>query len=384
MTATAVLAEELRRIGRQAGLDRVGICDARPFSDTRKVIEQRRDQGWAAGMQFTYRNPQRSTDPAITLPGARALIVGARSYRREPPGPPAADQPWARVARYSWVDHYEPLRRALGQVADRLTDYGWRAVVLADHNALVDRAAAVRAGIGWYGKNANVLMPGAGSWFVLGSVLTDAPIAPPADPEPVTNGCGSCRRCLIDCPTGALVGPGQLDARKCLAWLLQAPGVFPPEHRQALGDRIYGCDECQERCPENRRSEGDEDAKPAEPGSQAHLDVLELLHATDSELQALIGRWYIPGRELRYVRRNALVVLGNTGNGTDPRVEAVLGRFLADADPLLRAHAVWAAGQLGRGDLLSDLAAEGDPVVRSELERARGAGGRAVEGGRPG
>lgn len=368
MTAVGHLADELRRIGREAGLEGVGICDAAPFSEALQAIEDRKRAGMAAGMAFTFRRPERSTDPSVTMPGARALFVGARSYLRRPregtgPGPNA------RVARYSWVDHYRPLRRALAQVARRLEQDGWRAKVLADDNALVDRAAAVRAGIGWYGKNANVLLPGRGSWFVLGSVLTDAPIAPGRPVALVPDGCGTCHRCMSDCPTGALTGPGRLDARRCLAWLLQAAGPFPAEYRESLGDRIYGCDECQERCPVNRRAERAGAAPLAEEGSQSLLPVLEILAAPDPELEALVGRWYIPGRDLRYVRRNALVVLGNIGSANDADVVATLVRYLSGPDPLLRAHAVWAASRIGRADLLSDVAAD-DPLVADELARS--------------
>ena len=125
--------------------------------------------------------------------------------------------------------------------------------MVADDNALVDREAAYRAGLGWYGKNANLLLPGEGSWFVLGSVVTDAPAAPPSRPRRCADGCGTCTRCLDGCPTGAIVAPGVVDARRCLAWLLQVEGAFPREHRVALGDRLYGCDDCQEVCPPNRR-----------------------------------------------------------------------------------------------------------------------------------
>jgi epoxyqueuosine reductase len=380
LTAAARLADELRTIGRRAGLEGVGICDAGPFSQARAAIEERKRSGEAAGMQFTFRRPARSTDPVVTMPGARALFVGARSYLRRPgpdvgpeSGAPVATGaagggPSARVARYSWVDHYVPLRQALGQVAARLRDEGWQARVLADDNALVDRAAAVRAGIGWYGKNANVLLPGLGSWFVLGSVLTDAPIAPMQPVPAVPDGCGTCRRCMADCPTGALVAPGRLDARRCLAWLVQAAGPFPVEYRAALGDRLYGCDECQERCPVNRRAERAGDIPPAETGAQATLSVLDLLAASDADLLTWIGRWYIPGRDVRYVRRNALVVLGNVGDPADPRVEAALAKYLAGGDPLLQAHAVWAARRIGRADLLAGVRAE-DPMVADELVR---------------
>ncbi len=290
------LADELRRIGREAGLDAVGICDARPFAETRAAIEERKRLGLSAGMQFTYRNPARSTDPQSTLPGARALFVGIRRYlRRDPPGQPGG--PSGRVARYSWVDHYRPLRAALGLVAAELLEEGWQARVVADDNALVDRAAAVRAGIGWYGKNTNVLVPGAGSWFVIGSVITDAPIAPLTPPVPVADGCGSCHRCMTACPTGALVAPGHLDARKCLAWLVQAPGVFPREHREALGDRLYGCDDCQDSCPINHRADRRKPPPEPEYGSQPTVDILNLLSLDDASLMDLVGRWYIPQRQ---------------------------------------------------------------------------------------
>jgi epoxyqueuosine reductase len=311
------------------------------------------------------------------LPGAAALFVGARRYERAPPAEAAEEvegpEPRGRVAMYSWIDHYQPLRAALGVVADRLADAGWRAQVLVDDNALVDRAAAVRAGLGWYGKNTNVLLPGAGSWFVLGSVLTDAPLTAgrPA-PRPVADGCHSCQRCLAACPTGALVGPGQLDARRCLAWLVQAPGVFPREYREALGDRLYGCDDCQTSCPVNRLATHRHPPPAAEPGAQVNVEVLWLLSASDLELMTELGRWYIPRREPRYLRRNALIVLGNTGDPADPAAVEALTRALADADPLIRAHAVWAAHRLGRPDLLAALPPDSDPLVAAELAAAKG------------
>jgi epoxyqueuosine reductase len=235
----------------------------------------------------------------------------------------------------------------------------------------VDREAARRAGIGWYGKNTNLLVPGQGSWFVLGGVVTDAPL--PVASEPTADGCGACHRCLPACPTGALVAPGVLDARRCLAWLVQAPGVFPVDYRTALGGRLYGCDDCQEVCPENQAAEraalaaGGHGFEPG-PGDRPTVDLLELLAAPDEELLARFGRWYIPGREARYLRRNALIALGNTADGHDGAVEAALCRALADADPLVRAHAVWAAHRLGRGDLLAVVADDTDPDVRRELE----------------
>ncbi|MGH9124247.1 MAG: tRNA epoxyqueuosine(34) reductase QueG [Acidimicrobiales bacterium] len=402
------LAEEVCSVGLQRGLDAIGIAPAGVFDRTRRDLHQRKAEGLHGGMAFTYRNPDRSTDPSRAVAGARALIVGARRYPADPVAPAGANpaEPTARVARYATEDHYRPLRAALSEVAERLRHHGWRALVVADDNALVDREAARRAGLGWYGKNTNVLLPGRGSWFVLGSVVTDAPL--PAAEQPVADGCGACRRCLAGCPTGALVAPGVLDARRCLAWLLQAPGWFPSELRSAVGDRIYGCDDCQEVCPENRvaalpagagagtiggatttspttasattasattaSAEGGDDgageSKAAVEGLGATVPVLAVLGASDDELLARFGRWYIAERQPRYLRRNALLVLGNTADGRAPGVEIMLGRYLQDPDPMLRGHAVWAAARLGRHDLLVSFDGEEDSQVRAELEQA--------------
>jgi epoxyqueuosine reductase len=242
-------------------------------------------------------------------------------------------------------------------IGDRLHELGWKARVLVDTNSLVDRAAAYRAGLGWYGKNSNLLMPGRGSWFVIGAVVTTAELDP--DESPVEDGCGACHRCLTSCPTGAIIAPGIVDARRCLAWLLQTSGDFPREHRVALGDRIYGCDDCQEVCPHNQPPDATADRL------EGTVPVLDLLRADDATLLARHGRWYIAERDPRYLRRNALVVLGNVGDPSDTATRDLLQRYLDDRDPMLRSHAAWAARQLGLMDLLATRAA--DPVVADEL-----------------
>jgi epoxyqueuosine reductase len=326
-------AEAVKALGHASGLTAVGIASAEPFLGTRDHLYERRAAGLHGGMEFTYRNPDRSTDPQRVLAGAKAIVVGALAY----PSPNAsAHGTGARVAAYASDDHYGKLRAALSIVADHLRAGGWQARVLADDNALVDREAAYRAGIGWYGKSTNVLLPGQGSWFVLGSVVTTAPLTV-AD-APMADGCGTCRRCIDGCPTGAIVAPGVVDARRCLAWLLQARGDFPLEFREALGDRIYGCDECQEVCPPNRRR--------AAGSTDARVDVVELLSSDDDTVLDRHGRWYIPDRDPRYVRRNALVVLGNTAAPHDRTAIDVIERYRRDPDPMLRSHAEWAADRL--------------------------------------
>ena len=369
--------DELKALGRAEGLDAVGIAPADPLRRARTALEERKAAGLHAGMAFTYKNPARSTTPAGLVRDARAIVVGARRYATDPP-PPATSGPQGRVARYAWTDRYAPLRDALWTMARVLRRAGWRAVVFADDNSLVDREAAYLAGLGWYGKNANLLLPGQGSWFVLGSVVTDAPLPP--ERSPMADGCGSCRRCLDGCPTGAIIAPGVVDANRCLAWLVQRPGPFPAEHRAALHDRIYGCDDCQEVCPPNRRLDPAASHGTTAPGTRAAgqvrlsrpgSDLLGLLAADDATLLARHGRWYIADRDPRWLRRNALVALGNVGHGRDEPVAATLRTYLGHPDPVLRAHAAWAAGRLGRPDLASLVADDPDPEVRAELAVAR-------------
>ena len=360
MTPRVPDAQALRLAGLAAGLDVVEITSAAPFPEVARTLLERKAHGLHGGMAFTYRQPAKSTDPSVALRSARSLVVAARGYLVDGPADDAS-APRGRVARYAWDDHYAALKTGLKAIAVLLKADGWRARVLADDNAMVDRAAAHRAGIGWWGKNSNLLLPSWGSWYVLGCVVTDAPID--ATSTVVADGCGGCTRCLDGCPTQAIVAPGVVDARRCLSWLLQAEGPFPREHRIALGDRIYGCDDCQEVCPPNRRA-----PRRAPTGAERPwASLLDLLHPDDAVVLARAERWYIPKRELRYVRRNALVVLGNVGDGHDPAVVQVVHRHLRDPDPLLRAQAVWTARRLGMEDLLGHLVDDLDPLVQAEL-----------------
>ncbi len=342
--------DELVALGAAHGLDKLGVAPAEVLTRAREALVDRRAAGLAADMQFTYRNPRRATDPAAAVAGARSMLVAARSYLE--PSVPRPEGPQARVARYAWRDHYGALRAGLHAIARRLKAAGERAVVLCDDNALVDREAAHRAGLGWFGKNANLLLPGAGSWFVLGAVVTTARYEPAGRVAP--DGCGTCDRCVPHCPTGAIVAPGVIDANRCLAWVLQRPGPIPESLRPAVGDRMYGCDDCQEVCPVNVRLASRvgrgvtvSRAGTGAEGPSAWADVHHLLTAGDEELLARYGRWYIAGRDPRWLRRNALVVLGNTGDRDDPRTVAVLAAYRRGDDPVLAEHARWASERLG-------------------------------------
>ncbi len=388
--------QELRRLRddvvaalRSAGCVAVGVCGVEPLVEARRVIEQRKAAGLHGSMEFTYRNPQRSSDPTTALPSARSAVVVAWPYRSDVA--PRPEEPSASVARYAATDTYDELRGVLGVAGELLEQSGHRAVVVADDNALVDRAIALRAGLGWLGKNTNLLVPGEGSWVVIGTVLTDVELDG-MEGTSRRGGCGNCTRCLPACPTGALVAPGVMDASRCLSWLLQARGSFPRQFRRSLGVRIYGCDDCQEVCPPNagsqrvdppRRVGQAPDQSDARGGPGDWVTLRFLLESTDSELLASLGAWYIPGRDPRFVRRNALVALGNSECGRDPAALSLLSHYLRVDDELLVEHAAWAARALGRDDLLRPLEVAARPAVVAERARPHPRSHPALAAGAP-
>jgi epoxyqueuosine reductase len=343
--------ERLAALTAPFGVSHTGVTSADVLSEARAAILQRIADGFDDGMKFTFKNPQRSTDPQLAVHGARSVFVAARPYLLpEPvePSEPSQQPPRGRIARYAWVDHYGPLRQGLWAVAHQLRADGFKAVAYADDNSIVDRAVAHRAGLGWFGKNANLLVTGAGSYFVLGCVVTTA-LLPAAD-QAAADGCGSCRRCIDACPTGAIVADGVIDAGRCLAWVLQKPGIIPEPLRAAVGDRLYGCDDCQTACPPTVRLGPRVPAPtPVEP-VRDRIEVLHLLDGSDHEVIQQWGRWYLADRDPRWVRRNALVVLGNVGDPDDPAVRRALADYRAHPDPVLRVHALWATERLGLED----------------------------------
>ncbi len=355
------LWETLRSTVLDGGCAAVGVTAARPFPEVKQSLEDRKAAGMHAGMHFTFGDPGRSTDVSRSFSWARSLVVAGFAYLPQA-GSPAPPQPnHGRVARFATEDHYRGLRRVLDAAAEVLRDARHEAEVVADDNRLVDRAAAVRAGVGWWGKNTMVLAPGAGPWMLLGSVVTDAALE---STPPMVRDCGTCDACLPACPTGALVAPGVLDARLCLAHLLQAPGWIPIELRRAVGDRIYGCDDCLDACPPGAKLE-------ATAAPWPRLDLLALLGQTDDELMTRFEHFYVPRRRADFLRRNILVALGNGGDGSAvPAIDA----YLPHPEPMLRGHAAWALGEIGGDRALAALQhaarEEADPEVRMEIESA--------------
>lgn len=341
----------------------MGFTSAAPFPETLRDMGQRVAGGLHGRMRFGYADPARATNPRASFPWAESLVVAAAGYLPAAGSPGPASPGTGKVARFATGDHYRPLRAALGALAAVLESAGHRAALLCDDARLVDRAAAVRAGIGWWGKSTMVLAPGQGPWLLLGSVATDAVLRPDV---PMARGCGTCTACLPACPTGALVAPGVLDARRCLAHLMQAPGAIPREWRRAMGDRLYGCDACLEACPPGGRA-----LRAAGGRGEGRVALIEMLRMSDTDLLRRFAHFYLPGRQPRYLRRNGLVALGNAGG--EGAIEAAAA-FLVSPDPLLRAHAAWALGRLGGSEAQVALRAaargEADPAVRREIEAA--------------
>ena len=348
------LSIEVKRLGRAAGLDAIGLTTAAPFASAAVEIQRRKRVGTSGRLRFTYGDP-RSTDIARSVPGVRSLVVAASSYVPAI-GEPASQPLVGHIARFAVGDGYEPLRHALAQIAEFLVAEGYRAEVMVDDNRLVDRAAAVRAGIAWWGKSTMAIAPKFGPWLLLGSVATDAQLVPD---EPMARDCGTCSACIPACPTGALDHVGTLDATKCIAYWLQTPGIIPRQLRTAIGSRIYGCDECLVSCPPGQRISAE--SRPTAAGA---VDLEALLTASDAELLARHGHFYIPRRNPAYLRRNALVALANVGSRSHFQlIEPFLDHEQAD----VRAHAVAAivalGGSAGEPPLAARFTQESNPDV---------------------
>ncbi|HZQ81870.1 MAG TPA: tRNA epoxyqueuosine(34) reductase QueG [Gaiellaceae bacterium] len=324
-------ARDVRQLAEELGLDAVGIARAEAYEGTERHIRERRARGLFAGMKFTMARPEESCHPESLLPGARSVVSAALCYW-QPETPLARGE--GRLARYTWSDRYAELREALDALGRRL---GGAYRVLVDANQHVDREAAARSGVGFYGKNTMLITRRHGSWVVLGTLVTDVELEPT---PPLATDCGACTLCIDACPTDALDEPGTLDATRCLSYWTQAPAAIPEEYRAELGAQVYGCDICQDVCPWNR---GVEKRRAERPDGAAHVDLLEWLEA-DSRVVTELDRLYVPRNDPRYLRRNAAVALGNTG-GTQ-HVSA-LERAARDEDELVAEHARWALAQIG-------------------------------------
>ena len=324
----------LEQLAAKLGLDVIGAVPAEPYDETERHIGDRRARGLFAGMRFTMAQPEISCHPERLFPGARTVVSAALCYYAPAPPPEPGE---GRLARYTWNDRYAELREKLDELGRRL---GGEYRVLVDENQHVDREAAARSGVGFYGKNTLLITKRYGSWVVLGTLVTAAALEPTS---PLDLDCGSCTLCIEACPTGALDEPGTLDSTKCLSYWTQAPEPIPEEYRAEIGDMVYGCDICQDVCPWNRGIEKRRADTTPPAGAEPTVSLVEWLEADGEELVRRYDRLYVPKNDPRYLKRNALVALGNSGGGEQ---RSAAEAFLDDPDPMLREHAEWALQRL--------------------------------------
>jgi epoxyqueuosine reductase len=325
---------ELTALAEELGLDAIGAAPVAAYAETERHIKERRARGLFADMQFTMARPDVSCHPERLLPGARTVISAALCYYAPEPEQHAGT---GRLPRYTWRDHYAELREKLDALGRRL---GGEYRVLVDENDHVDREGAARSGVGFYGKNTLLITRRHGSWVVLGTLITEAELdaTPPLDTD-----CGECRLCIDACPTGALDEPGVLDATRCLSYWTQSRASIPEEFREALEDRVYGCDICQDVCPWNRGVEKRRAADAPPQSAEPFVSLVDWLEAEDADLRLRYDRLYFPRNDPRFLRRNALVAAGNTGG---ERERVVVERYADSEDRLLREHARWALDRL--------------------------------------
>ena len=386
---------------RACGFDLVGVTSAEDFVADQEAALERVSSGLMDGLPwYTESRVMRGTSPGELLPGAVSVICLGLSYwvedgaggsradgggfagvtgdgqNRDSSGYGTGGK--GRVARYAWVrDYHRAMKRRMkafvrGLEEELESEISARWYV--DDGPMLDRAAANRAGIGWFGKNTNILTPTFGSWVFLGQVITDLNLEPDA---PLKKSCGSCARCIEDCPTGAIVAPYVLDNARCISYLtIENRGAIPRELRPLMQDWVFGCDICQDVCPVNRKaSEAETPIATAgnggERGPKGMLDLIELLELSDEEFRSRFAGTSIMRAKRLGMQRNACVALGNLGGEASL---PALSRALRDAEPLVRRHAAWAVGRIGgreaTGALIHAAEEERDAEVLEEIEAA--------------
>ncbi|MDR7414948.1 MAG: tRNA epoxyqueuosine(34) reductase QueG [Armatimonadota bacterium] len=367
----SVTSEWVKARARELGFDLVGIARAEPLADHAERLRSWLAQGMQGSMGYVAQHAERALDPTRAWPGVRSVIVVGLAYRWDAPEPEDG-RPRGRVSCYAWgEDYHRVMERKLQQLCRDLLGHGARlARPYADTGPTLDRAWAQRAGLGWFGKNTMILTrTGHGSYVFLGEVFTDLPLEP--DP-PVRGSCGACTLCLHRCPTGAIVAPYVVDARRCISYLtIEHRGWIPRSLRPLIGTWVFGCDVCQEVCPHNVLVKKGLHAEFAPRRDVAYPDLVELLHLDEETYRERFRNSALKRAKRQGLRRNAAVALGNL---QDPRAIPALAKALADEDPIIRGHAAWALGRIGGEEaqqaLRARLAVEPDPAVRGELLEA--------------
>jgi epoxyqueuosine reductase len=355
------------------------VTTAEPFAGLEPVLNARIAAGHLNGLDwFTPERAHVASAPQRLLPWARSLLVLGVSYYAEKPPLPDDGVLRGRVARYAWGADYHDLLRGMmhGLIAEieRLVGRSLMAGTLVDTARIVDRAAAARAGLGWYGKNTCIIATrDTGSYLFLAEVPLDLDLEPDA---PMRKSCGSCAACMAACPTHAIPAAYVLDTPRCISYLtIEHRGAFPVELRPKIGNWVFGCDICQEVCPPNRH------VLPLAPPALQPRDVEDAYPALIPLLTMSVDEYRdrFRGRAMKRAKReglarNAAVALGNSGDRA--AVPALIDALRAHDAPLVRGHAAWALGHLGgqaaRAALDRCRTTEPDAEVRAEIETALG------------
>jgi len=364
------LTQSLKEEAARLGFELAGACPAVPPPGIER-FSQWLAAGYAGRMGYLADRAEAYRHPARVLAGAQSILMLGTSYRSAEPAQPGPGQ--GRVSRCAWgTDYHDVVRQRLHRLADlhrRLTPQAAvRGVV--DTAPLLERDFAQLAGLGWIGKNTLLVNPNLGSWLFLAALLTTEPLD---YDEPLSGEqCGTCRACLEACPTGALVAPYRLDARKCISYLtIELSGPIARELRPALGDRLFGCDACQEVCPWNRQAPVSGEAAFSPRAGMNPVEPSDLLALDDPSFRQRFRDTSLWRAKRRGVLRNAAIVLGNRPH---PPAVPLLARGLNDPEPLIRGACAWALGRCGdpsiESHLRQRLTAETDGEVREEIEIA--------------
>ena len=375
---------ELKTEALRLGFNLVGVTSADPpktFPAYVRWLEQ--DRHGTMHYLEVERAVERRANPSNILPEVRSLIVvGMRYSNSKALSMAASDNLTGRVASYAWgKDYHDLIQSRLNLLVEFLNNRSHQSVaskVYTDTGPILERDFAVRAGLGWQGKNTCLIEPGSGSYYLLGEILTSLALEPD-DPYP-SDRCGTCRRCIEACPTECILADRTIDARRCISYLtIENKGVIPLELRPKLGNWVFGCDICQQVCPWNQRF-----ASPAgDPRFASRLDLagpglLAALRLSQDEFSQQFGKQVsgfpspLKRARRRGFLRNVAVALGNIH---DPAAIPALAQALSgEAEPLVRSHAAWALGQIGgataHAALLQALSREQDPLALSEIKRA--------------
>jgi epoxyqueuosine reductase len=325
------------------GFDLVGVATLGP-AETAGAFDEWVAKGYAGEMDYLPRGAAKRRDTRLPFPGATSAVVVGMNY--------GGTQPAGPVARYARGDDYHDvmvakLRELHAWIGARV-GHEVRGKAYVDTGPILERDLARRAGLGWFGKNTNLVNPRLGSFFFLGALLVELELD--ADEPFEADRCGSCTRCLDACPTDAFVGPRRLDATRCISYLtIELEGEIPESLREQVGEVLYGCDVCQDVCPWNVRfarelREPAYAARAALAGKDARTLARDVLAMDDEQFRAGFRGSPMKRAKLRGLKRNAAVVLGNVGAVED--VPALVAA-LEDSDPLVRAHVAWALGKIG-------------------------------------